>query len=219
MPTTTIRVDSDLLQRVESIKPKYISTTGFFQLLAEQALDTTFTLGKPSPPAPGAPVLPSYGFNKEEERARETFVPKTILKEEINRNPDRKVPGAGDPYRLKTIAADFVPEDLAASADLFCEWWSVRSKGAVRSKKVAVREFEKLRAFKPEDRAAALQKAIAGGWKQLYEPKDLNTFNTATEPVSNHPAHKVFTAAEHYAKPEWNIPSATGGKGVLDGLV
>ena len=216
MPTTTIRVDSDLLQRVESIKPKYISTTGFFQLLAEQALDTTFTLGKPSPPAPGAPVLPSYGLNKEEERARETFVPKTILKEEINRNPDRKVPGAGDPYRLKNINAELVPEDLAASADLFCEWWSVRNKGAVRSKKVADREFTKLREFKPADRANYLQKAIAGGWKQLYKPDELKSRNTPQEAPSNHPAHKVFKADD--LGPEWDVPSVTGGKGVLEGM-
>ena len=53
MPTTTIRVDSDLLQRVESIKPKYISTTGFFQLLAEQALDTNFRLDGATEPASG----------------------------------------------------------------------------------------------------------------------------------------------------------------------
>ena len=219
MSTVQVKLSKRVVDLALASKPDYDSNTAHLSRLIETALDPTFTLGKPSPPAPGAPVLPSYGFNKEEERARETFVPKTILKEEINRNPDRKVPGAGDPYRLKTIAADLVPEDLAASADLFCEWWSVRGKGAVRSKKVAVREFEKLRAFKPADRAAALQKAIAGGWKQLYEPKDLNTFNKPAEAEMNHPAHKVFTAAEHYAKPEWNIPSATGGKGVLDGLV
>ena len=38
MPTTTIRVDSNLLQRIERAKPDYLSTAGFFQLLAEQGL-------------------------------------------------------------------------------------------------------------------------------------------------------------------------------------
>ena len=143
-------------------------------------LDSVITLNWPSRQAPG-PTKGGGLLNKEEEeRARETPVPSK--------------PSSSDPFRLKAIAADLVPEDLADSADLFCEWWSVRSKGAVRSSKVAEREFTKLRAFKAVERASYLQKAIAGGWKQLYGPNELNSFNKPTEPVSNHPAHKVFTA-------------------------
>ena len=203
MSTVQVKLSKRVVDLALASKPDYDSKTAHLSRLIESALDPTFTLGKPSPPAPGAPVLPSsILFNKEEEeRARET--------------PVSPKPTA-DPFRLKAVAADLIPEDLAASADLFCEWWSVRSKGAVRSSKVAEREFNKLRAFKPVDRAAALQKAIAGGWKQLYEPKDLNTFNQPAEPVSNHPAHKVFKADD--LGPEWDIPSATGGKGVLEGL-
>ena len=193
---------NDVINKVLAVKPGRKSLTAFLEDLLDQTLDPGFNLGKPSPPAPGAPVLPSSDLNKEEERARETPVSPRV-------HP-------ADPFRLKAISAHMVPDDLRASADLFCEWWSVRGKGAVRSIKVAGREFEKLRTFKPADRSAALQKAIAGGWKQLYEPKDLKSFNTATEPVSNHPAHKVFKASD--LGPEWDIPSATGGKGVLDGL-
>ena len=192
---------NDVISKVLAIKTGRKSLTAFLEDLLDQTLDPTFTLGKPSPPTPGAPVLPSSDLNKEEERARETPVsPKPT----------------GDPFRFKSIKADLVPEDLTASAELFCEWWSARGKGAVRSNKVAEREFEKLRAFMDTDRAAALQKAIAGGWKQLYEPKDLNTFNKPAEAVSNHPAHKVFKADD--LGPEWDIPSATGGKGVLEGM-
>ena len=205
MPLKQIRLDTELLLLAEQQKPAFLETSQYIGLLVQKALtgvDPLNTLGKPSPPSPGAPVLPSYGLNKEEEEcARETPVsPKPT----------------GDPFRFKSIKADLVPEDLTASAELFCEWWSARGKGAVRSNKVAEREFEKLRAFKDTDRAAALQKAIAGGWKQLYEPKDLNTFNTPTEPVSNHPAHKVFKADD--VSPEWQVPSATNGKGVLEGM-
>lgn len=39
MTTTTIRVDANLLNRIEQSKPSYLSTAGFFQLLAEQALN------------------------------------------------------------------------------------------------------------------------------------------------------------------------------------
>jgi hypothetical protein len=203
MSTVQVKLSKRVVDLALASKPDYDSQTAHLSRLIESALDPTFTLGKPSPPAPGAPVLPSSVFFKEEEeRARETPVSPRV-------HP-------ADPFRLKAISAHMVPDDLRASADLFCEWWSVRGKGAVRSIKVAGREFEKLRAFKPADRSAALQKAIAGGWKQLYEPKDLKSFNTPQEPISNHPAHKVFKADD--LGPEWDIPSTTGGKGVLDGL-
>ena len=212
-----MRVHDSLMQQIEAKKTGWQSTTAIVNDLIASALTGVSTLNVPSRQAPG-PTKGGGSFLKEEEeeRARETFVPKTILKEAINRNPDRVVPGPGDPYRLKTIAADLVPEDLAASADLFCEWWSVRNKGAVRSKKVADREFTKLREFKPADRANYLQKAIAGGWKQLYKPDELKSRNTPQEAPSNHPAHKVFKADD--LGPEWDVPSVTGGKGVLEGM-
>ena len=216
MSYTNVRIHDSLMQQIENQKTGWQSTTAIVNDLIASALTGGSTLNVPSRQAPGPTKGGGSFLKEEEERARETFVPKTILKEAINRNPDRVVPGAADPYRLKTISADLVPEDLAASADLFCEWWSVRGKGAVRSKKVAEREFTKLRAFKPADRAAALQKAIAGGWKQLYEPKDLHSFNTPQEAPSNHPAHKVFKADD--LGPEWDVPSVTGGKGVLEGM-
>ena len=202
MPAINVRVDQKLWSAFEAQKPHFLSSTAHLNLLISKAVDEANKLNVPSRQAPGPTKGGGSFLKEEEERARETPVPSK--------------PSSSDPFRLKAIAADLVPEDLAASADLFCEWWSVRSKGAVRSKSVAIREFEKLRAFKDTDRAAALQKAIAGGWKQLYEPKDLQSFNTPQEAVSNHPAHKVFKADD--LGPEWDIPSATGGKGVLEGM-
>ena len=213
---TTVSLHNDVIDPVLAIKPGRKSLTAFLEDLIEQHLHGVSTLNVPSRQAPGPTKGGGHLNKEEEERARENFVPKTILKEEINRNPDRVVPGAGDPFRLKSITADLVPEDLAASADLFCEWWSVRNKGAVRSKKVADREFTKLREFKPADRANYLQKAIAGGWKQLYKPDELKSRNTPQEAPSNHPAHKVFKADD--LGPEWDVPSVTGGKGVLEGM-
>jgi hypothetical protein len=205
MPQTSIRVASELLEALESHRPKWKTLPRFVEDQLEKVLfdlDSEVTLNWPSRQAPG-PTKGGGLLNKEEkERARETPVSPKV-------HP-------ADPFRLKAISAHMVPDDLAASADLFCEWWSVRGKGAVRSSKVAEREFNKLRAFKPTDRAAALQKAIAGGWKQLYKPDELKSRNTPQEPISNHPAHKVFKADD--LGPEWDIPSATGGKGVLEGM-
>ena len=39
--------------------------------------------------------------------------------------------------------------------------------------------------------AKSLEKAIAGGWKDIYEIKQSKF---AEEPKSNHPAQRVFTA-------------------------
>ena len=218
MSYTNVRIHDSLMQQIENQKTGWQSTTAIVNDLIASALIGQFDKNTLSPltipPYPSG--FTSKNLGSEAVTSNAGALPKALVKEAINRNPDRVVPGAGDPYRLKTISAEFVPEDLAASADLFCEWWSVRGKGAVRSKKVAEREFTKLRAFKPADRAAALQKAIAGGWKQLYEPKDLHSFNTPQEAPSNHPAHKVFKADD--LGPEWDIPSATGGKGVLEGM-
>ena len=67
MTTSPIRIDTEVLQRLEANKPRYLTTTGFLSQIVEQALDATISLGKPQP-ASGHPqegkVLP---LNKEEE--------------------------------------------------------------------------------------------------------------------------------------------------------
>ena len=56
---------------------------------------------------------------------------------------------------------------------------------------VANRIFDKLGSFVPSMAAKSLEKAIAGGWKDIYEIKQSKF---AEEPKSNHPAQRVFTA-------------------------
>ena len=65
MATTTIRVDSELLQQIESVKPAFLSTTAYFQLLAQQALTEGSIMGKPLARLAEREVLPS--LNKKEE--------------------------------------------------------------------------------------------------------------------------------------------------------
>ena len=61
----------------------------------------------------------------------------------------------------------------------------------------AKREFNKLLAWDTKDRAKALEKAIAGGWKQLYVPEDLRpTQGQYSAPETPHPASKVFKASD-----------------------
>ena len=97
-----------------------------------------------------------------------------------------------DPFISSCITADLIPDDLKQYSDLFIEWWPIRKqKGGVCSTKVANRLFDTLRSFPSQDRKQALEKAITGGWKDLF-PIKKSKF--AEEPKNNHPASRVFTA-------------------------
>ena len=97
-----------------------------------------------------------------------------------------------DPFNSSCITADLIPDDLKQYSDLFIEWWPIRKqKGGVCSTKVANRLFDTLRSFPSQDRKEALEKAITGGWKDLF-PIKKSKF--AEELKNNHPASRVFTA-------------------------
>ena len=77
-----------------------------------------------------------------------------------------------DEYGFSTITPDLIPDDLKDCASLIEEWWTIRKqKGAINSTRVANRIFKKLRSFPSQDRKQALENAIAGGWKNIYEVK------------------------------------------------
>ena len=97
-----------------------------------------------------------------------------------------------DPFNSSCITVDLIPDDLKQYSDLFIEWWPIRKqKGGVCSTKVANRLFDTLRSFPSQDRKEALEKAITGGWKDLF-PIKKSKFTE--EPKNNHPASRVFTA-------------------------
>ena len=103
---------------------------------------------------------------------------------------------ANDPFANPVINGRLIPDDLKDNAHLICEWWPIRYKNkATCSTSVAERIFKKLRTFTPKDRKIALEKAIAGGWRDIYEIKQSNI---AEEPKNNHPAHRVFTAKDGF---------------------
>ena len=96
-----------------------------------------------------------------------------------------------DPYLLE-LNANLIPDDLKQYSELLIEWWPIRKqKGAINSTKVAKRIFDKLRSFPSQDRKQALENAITGGWKNIYEVKK---GYKPEEPKNNHPASRVFTA-------------------------
>ena len=97
-----------------------------------------------------------------------------------------------DPFSGSTITADSIPNDLKDYADLLIEWWPIRKqKGGSCTESVANRIFKTIRSFPSQDRKEALEKAITGGWKDIYP---LKKGYKPEEPKNNHPASRVFTA-------------------------
>ena len=134
--------------------------------------------------------------NKGEELKKSQYI-RTILRQEMKRKAKRKSSmdfkeSNNDPFANPTINGRLIPDDLKDLSQLILEWWPIRYKNkATCSTSVAERIFKKLRTFTPKDRKIALEKAIAGGWRDIYEVKQSKV---AEEPKNNHPASRVFTA-------------------------
>ena len=134
----------------------------------------------------------------DEARGEELSVPqyiRLILKQKKKSSAKRKPKALKentDPFASPNITSEMIPDNLKGYADLIIEWWAIRyKKKATCSTKVAERIFKKLRTFTPQVKKIALEKAIAGGWKDIYEIKESKF---TEEPKNNHPASRVFTA-------------------------
>ena len=131
-------------------------------------------------------------------RGEELTIPqyiRLILKQKMKSAAKRKpkaLTNGSDPFASSVISTDMIPGDLKEYADLIIEWWAIRHRNkATCSTSVSERIFKKLRTFPPQGKKNALEKAIAGGWKDIYEIKESKF---TEEPKNNHPASRVFTA-------------------------
>ena len=134
----------------------------------------------------------------DETKGEELKIPqyiRLILKQKMKTAAKRKpkaITDGSDPFASSVISANMIPGDLKEYADLIVEWWAIRHRNkATCSKSVSERIFKKLRTFTPQAKKIALEKAIAGGWKDIYEIKESKF---TEEPKNNHPAQRVFTA-------------------------
>ena len=116
-----------------------------------------------------------------------------LVYEKMNRMNARKQSSpSNDPFSTPTINGRLIPDDLKEYSQLICEWWPIRhKKGGSCTTSVANRIFDTLRSFPSQDRKEALEKAITGGWKDLFPIKKSKFVE---EPKNNHPASRVFTA-------------------------
>ena len=134
----------------------------------------------------------------DEARGEELSVPqyiRLILKQKKKSSAKRKpkaLTNGSDPFSSAVISVNMIPGDLKEYADLIVEWWAIRHRNkATCSTSVSERIFKKLRTFPPQGKKNALENAIAGGWKDIYEIKESKF---TEEPKNNHPASRVFTA-------------------------
>ncbi len=132
--------------------------------------------------------------NRGEELKKSQYI-RTILRKEM-RNKKKKVKPStttmNNSFKSFYLYEDFIPDDLKEYSDLLIEWWPIRKrKGGSCTESVANRIFKTLRSFPSQDRKEALEKAITGGWKDIYP---LKKGYKPEEPKNNHPASRVFTA-------------------------
>ena len=73
-----------------------------------------------------------------------------------------------DAFSARVVSPDLIPADLLDCQQLLPEWWAV--KKGVRSEGVWNRVCGKLRGWSPELRREALERAIASGWGDVFEP-------------------------------------------------
>ena len=123
-------------------------------------------------------------MNRDEETSRSALVRILIRKAMKAKSRKKKYFSRSDPFSGSTITADSIPDDLKDYADLLIEWWPIRKKkGGSCTESVANRIFKTLRSFPSQDRKEALEKAITGGWKDIYP---LKKSYKPEEPKNNH---------------------------------
>ena len=141
------------------------------------------------------PDMKTWLESKTNPELKKSGVVRNIIRDKMNVEKKRKAKQANtisDPFNLPTLTADLIPDDLKQYSDLLIEWWPIRKKkGGSCTTSVAERIFKTLRSFPSQDRKEALEKAITGGWKDIYP---LKKGYKPEEPKNNHPASRVFTA-------------------------
>jgi len=129
--------------------------------------------------------------NRDEETSRSALV-RILIRKAMKVKSRKKTIVVDDFFNTSSLAPQFVPDDLKEYSDLLIEWWAVRYKNkGTCSKSVFDRIIKTLRSFPSQDRKEALEKAITGGWKDIYP---LKKGYKPEEPKNNHPASRVFTA-------------------------
>ena len=161
-----MHLDEAFAAEIERHNPKSLALAAFCALLIEQALDTPDTLTERATADP-----------RTSGDAIASGVSKAVssTEEELNKQPleikakKAKSQKPKNAFSARVVSPDLVPADLLDCQQLLPEWWAV--KKGVRSEGVWNRVCGKLRGWSPELRREALERAIASGWGDVFEPK------------------------------------------------
>ena len=131
---------------------------------ARLGLDTPVTLTER---ATADPRTSGDAIASEVSKAVLLEVNESIKKQPLEKKAKSQKPK--DAFSARVVSPDLVPADLLDCQQLLPEWWAV--KKGVRSEGVWNRVCGKLRGWSPELRREALERAIASGWGDVFEPK------------------------------------------------
>ena len=140
------------------------------------------------------PEMKTWLESQVDEEQKVSAVVRNLIRKAMKlKSRKKQITTVNDPFSFYTITADLIPDDLKQYSDLLIEWWPIRKqKGGSCTTSVAERIFKTLRAFPSQDRKEALEKAITGGWKDIYPLKK----GYKPEEPKNHPNQRVFKASE-----------------------
>ena len=140
------------------------------------------------------PEMKTWLESQVDEEQKVSAVVRNLIRKAMKlKSRKKQITTVNDPFSFYTITADLIPDDLKQYSDLLIEWWPIRKqKGGSCTTSVAERIFKTLRSFPSQDRKEALEKAITGGWKDIYPLKK----GYKPEEPKNHPNQKVFKASE-----------------------
>ena len=198
MSYVSVRVHASLMEQIQARQLEWQTTTGIVNDLLASALDSTLTLNVPSRQAPGPTQRGEGSLNKKEKE------------------------------RVRALSLEGLPvppakgKQIDPALELHCalirDFWRTKkgSKGE-RAWTLLMNQLKAIqKAYGDSVVKEQLELAINGRWASvtLANYERFRPTKPSFDAPDNHPAHKVFKADD--LGPEWDIPSATGGLGVLE---
>ena len=183
MTTTRPTIDRSLIDKITAIKPKYVTTNGFINMLLEEAYNAK--IQKEEDLTDDVTYIYTNNKDLEEQEQDKKELEAKEQKEKINKKEKQE---------------KIIPEDLIHLEELILDFWKVKkgSKSA-QAWKLQITEYRKFidkygeQVLKDQLDAGVL----AGTWKGLklsnYEEqqKRINRFNKEPEQTATHPNQKV----------------------------
>ena len=183
MTTTRPTIDRSLIDKIAAIKPKYVTTNGFINMLLEEAYNAK--LQKEENLTDDVTYIYTNNKDLEEQEQDKKELETKEQKEKINKKEKQE---------------KIIPEDLLHLQTLIDDFWKVK-KGSksLQAWKLQITEYRKfIDKYSEQILKDQLEAGIlAGTWKGLklshYEEQQqrINRFNKEPEQTATHPNQKV----------------------------